>query len=123
MLAEAELESKGVTTLAVSAINEVRTRAESVNYLKLFQADALRQEIRDERGRELCFEALRKYDLIRWGYLCRETISKNLANAIEDARWSNKKANRSSAEGFTRSTQDKHQFLPIPNKELSVNTR
>lgn len=37
MLAEAELESKGVTTLAVSAINEVRTRAESVNYLKLFQ--------------------------------------------------------------------------------------
>ena len=122
MLAEAELESKGVTTLAVSAINEVRTRAGIGKLPETISADALRQEIRDERGRELCFEALRKYDLIRWGIYV-ETISKNLANAIEDARWSNKKANRSGAEGFTRSTQDKHQFLPIPNKELSVNTK
>ena len=84
--------------------------------------DELRQEIRDERGRELCFEALRKYDLIRWGIYVK-TISQNLANAIEDARWSTKKANRSGAEGFTKSTQNKHQFLPIPNKELSVNTK
>ncbi len=90
MLAEAELESKGVTTLAVSAINEVRTRAGIGKLPETISADALRQEIRDERGRELCFEALRKYDLIRWGIYV-ETISKNLANAIEDARWSNKR--------------------------------
>ena len=33
---------------------------------------SFRELIRNERGRELCFESLRKYDLIRWGIYVEE---------------------------------------------------
>jgi len=45
-------------------------------------------------------------------------------NAVTtDSRWSNVKNNRSGAEGFALYTKDKHQFLPIPRQEMSVNTK
>ena len=69
MLAEAENEAYGgPTTLAYECINEVRRRANS-DYpavAGLGQED-FRRLIIDERGRELCFEGLRRLDLIRWG--------------------------------------------------------
>jgi hypothetical protein len=84
MLAEAENEVNGPTTTAFDAINQVRRRgyglllnpapvpappaAGAVNLTGLSQA-ALRQAIRDERMRELAFEALRRQDLKRWGIL------------------------------------------------------
>ncbi len=60
---------------AYEAINKVRRRAIGasqteanswVDITDMLYAD-LRDEIKDERARELCFESLRKNDLVRWG--------------------------------------------------------
>lgn len=123
MLAEADMEVNGVTNLTLSCINEVRGRA-GINQLpETISINDLRKELRDERARELCFEALRKYDLVRWGiYL--EAINIDLADAVtKDSRWSIVKNNRSGAEGFALYTKNRHQFLPIPRQEMSVNTK
>ncbi len=123
MLAEADMEVNGVTNLALSCINEVRERAGISKLPETISIDALRQELRDERARELCFEALRKYDLVRWGIYVK-AINTDLAKAVTtDSRWSSVKNNRSGAEGFALYTKDKHQFLPIPRQEMSVNTK
>ncbi|MDO7846259.1 RagB/SusD family nutrient uptake outer membrane protein [Hymenobacter sp. M29] len=89
MLAEAENEVNGPTATAFDAINQVRRRgyglllspapvpappaATAVNLTGLSQA-GLRQAIRDERMRELAFEALRRQDLKRWGILVPRVI-------------------------------------------------
>lgn len=67
MLAEAENEvNKQPTDLAYTAINLVRKRA-GIPELKNLSYDQFQQELRDERARELCFESIRKFDLVRWG--------------------------------------------------------
>ena len=65
MQAEAENEANnGPTELAYKAINTVRERA-GLEALKNMDYATFQQEVRDERARELCFESLRKYDLVR----------------------------------------------------------
>ena len=120
MLAEAENEiNQGPTTLAYQAMNEVRLRAGIKKLAPGLSHAQFQQEIRDERGRELCFESLRRYDLVRWGiYL--EAISK-LGEATNDKRWPGG-SNYSTAGAFAERTQKKHEFFPIPSKELSINT-
>lgn len=123
MLAEAENEANnGPTALAYECINLVRSRAkiapvQNLDY-KTFQ-----QTVRDERGRELCFEALRKYDLVRWGIYVK-AIHDDLGNACKDSRWNNG-TNASNqfggASAYAARTTEKHQFLPIPERELAVN--
>lgn len=120
MLAEAENEvNQAPTPLALEAVNSVRVRAgvnplpEGMTYME-FQ-----QEIRNERGRELCFESLRKYDLVRWG-IYTDAISK-LGEATYDSRWATGD-NFTTARAFAERTQKKHEFLPIPTLELSINT-
>lgn len=76
MYAEAVNEQNGApTTEAYLAINQVRRRgsglpidqSSSVADLSNLSHTDFKNEIMDERARELCFEALRKNDLIRWG--------------------------------------------------------
>ena len=79
MLAEAENRVNGPTALAQDAINQVRRRAYGLllpvppkpgvnaNVPTDLAQDQFQQYIRDERSRELCYEALRRNDLIRWG--------------------------------------------------------
>jgi hypothetical protein len=77
MIAEAENELNGPTTLAYAMINQVRARAygkliagaTNPNEADLSGLDKItfRQAIQDERARELTGEALRRHDLIRWG--------------------------------------------------------
>lgn len=124
MWSEAELESTGNVTEALIGINEVRNRAGIAKLEDNISPDKLRQEIRDERARELCFEALRKYDLIRWGIYV-DAIKNKLGTALQDPRWqqASKKQYKTGVKQFVDYTQDKHQFLPIPIKELSVNTK
>ena len=124
MHAEAVNESEGPAN-ALSSINKVRERAG----IRRLDADidqaALRQEIRDERGRELCFEALHKFDLVRWGTYV-EAITVELADAIakgrEEKRWHTGSSWLQTPVALTENTTAKHQFWPIPEKERSVNT-
>jgi len=67
MMAECANET-GETELAMSSINEVKSRA-SVDYkLTAYPGkDEFFKEIKDERARELMGEYMRKWDLVRWG--------------------------------------------------------
>ena len=119
MLAEAENEAnQGPTDLAYECINEIRTRA-GVTALSGLSYDTFQQAVRDERARELCFESLRKYDLVRWGIYV-EAIHDKLGAATQDSRWATGTQYTGCVDYATR-TQEKHQFLPIPTKELDVN--
>ena len=119
MLAEAENEAYGgPTTLAYECINEVRRRANS-DYpavAGLGQED-FRRLVIDERGRELCFEGLRRLDLIRWG-LYVEAMTTERRAQVADPRWH---ANKSYADGIADYTEYRHNWYPIPSKELATN--
>jgi hypothetical protein len=128
MLAEAENEVNGPTTTAYNAINQVRRRgyglpvnvASAVADLApgLGKPD-FKQAIIDERARELCFEALRKPDLIRWGIFnqvmsatATEILASN-ASATNKALWSL---------GYSTATSSsRYLLLPIPALEINVN--
>ena len=119
MLAEAENEAhQGPTDLAYECINEIRQRAGIFKLEGLSYTD-FQQAVRYERARELCFESLRKYDLVRWGIYV-EAVHDKLGAATQDKRWAT--GNQFiGARDYAARTQEKHQFLPIPTKELDVN--
>lgn len=79
MFAEAENQVNGPTAAAQAAVNQVRRRgygrtdvsapyalADAATTTAAGSKAAFQQFIEDERMRELCFEGLRKMDLIRW---------------------------------------------------------
>ena len=106
---------------AYDYVAEVRTRAGvSTNPFSDYSDYAsFRDFVRNERGRELCFESLRKYDLIRWGIFVEQMHK--YADWTSDARWSDvTTANLAASTGTT--VQDKHIVMPIPSIELGVNT-
>lgn len=47
-------------------INEVRNRAK-IKPLSGLNSEEFKDAVKDERAMELCFEGLRRWDLIRWG--------------------------------------------------------
>ena len=121
MQAEAENEANnGPTDKAYKAINTVRERA-GLEALKNMDYATFQQEVRDERARELCFESLRKYDLVRWGIYV-DAIHNKLGAATATKRWAPGN-NFLGAAAYANNTTEKHQFLPIPSRELSVNTK
>lgn len=121
MLAEAENEAHdGPTALAYECLNEVRHRG-NMSDLTSESYESFRQAVRDERARELCFESLRKYDLIRWGIYVK-AVHDDLGKATTDKRWATG-TNFIGAKEYAARTQEKHQFLPIPTKELDVNVK
>ncbi|MEO6522496.1 MAG: RagB/SusD family nutrient uptake outer membrane protein [Mucilaginibacter sp.] len=76
--------------------------------------DVFRQAIKDERGRELCFELLRRPDLIRWG------------NFVADMKdfGAYAKANGATTVAMTAPADNvapRNLLLPIPTHDLSVN--
>jgi hypothetical protein len=116
MAAEAEMELGNLSN-AMTYLNQVRTRAQAslVTAVVAPNQSALRTIIRDERARELCFEGLRKFDLVRWGLF--NTAMSNCRNAINASTSTNK----------TRylvtynNVRLRDTLLPIPSSELSVN--
>ncbi|WP_418992623.1 RagB/SusD family nutrient uptake outer membrane protein [Alistipes sp.] len=119
MLAEAENEAYGGPTgLALDCLDRVRRRANPLCAATegLDQA-AFRQAIVDERARELCFEGLRKQDLIRWG-LYVEAMTVERRAQVADPRWH---ANKSYAGAVADYTEYRHNWYPIPSKELATN--
>lgn len=73
MFAEAENEVNGPTTRAKEKLQEVRARANASDIsATLITVDDLRTALREERFRELCYEGLRKSDLVRYGTFISE---------------------------------------------------
>lgn len=124
LLAEAENHLHGPTAVAYDALNQVRRRAYGKAPQEagawdapagLSQPDFLKF-LQDERSRELCVEAVRRYDLIRWGiYLSTMKTFADyvMANATEKLQKSALAA---------QNLERKHLLFPIPIREISVNS-
>jgi hypothetical protein len=118
-----DTKTQSETDSAYWAINQVRRRAygynlntaaPTVDLSNLSQA-ALLKEIQDERYRELCFECLRKNDLIRWG-IFYDRMKSVLANIPPGTSSYITYANN------TYSSVGKRDIIwPIPTYELGVN--
>jgi starch-binding outer membrane protein, SusD/RagB family len=116
MLAEAENEVSGATTLAHEALNLVRNRAKLTD-TTIADQSGFRDEIRNERARELCFEGLRKPDLIRWGIFV-ETMH-DAADEIKTRA----PATYQYAAVNAANANIRHLLYPIPLVEMSLNKK
>lgn len=104
---------------AKEAIREIRKRAGVKTDESLLGDRSFRDLVRNERGRELAFEGLRKWDLIRWG-----TFVEKMHNAGTNQPTENKYRNVSYtnyASANYANVTARHIYLPIPTKELAVN--
>ncbi len=130
LVAEAYLET-GDAALALNQINDVRTRARksSLDGVEASQPANLiaitRQDIMDERMRELCGEEdHRLVDLRRWqkaGWIDMNTwVPKQPENSVIDNSW----GVASDAANFDNTfLTEKHLLFPIPLSETSSNTK
>jgi len=124
MFAEAENEVNGPTTAAYDAVNLVRRRAYGVALGKATNAQAdltpgldaidFRVAVRKERSLELGYEALRRFDLVRWGDFL--SAMKNAANEISTKAGTNSYGSRSGDNASSRDT-----VFAIPSREISLN--
>jgi len=129
MYAEAENQVNGPTTLAQEAVNKVRRRAYGQTNISLPYplSDTKTSEaassqknfqlfIEDERMRELCFEGLRRMDLIRWNKYV--TTMNSVGNEI-----STNSINTSQKYGGLAGTNTatRHLLFPIPSLEMMSN--
>lgn len=123
MYAEAYNEYHGAPTEEVfNYVLEIRNRAgiKTKEYEGNYDTYATFQAlVRNERGRELCFESLRKFDLIRWGVFVEEM--NRYVYWTSDARWVKNSSLSGLASSIGTSVQPKHVVLPIPSVELGVN--
>ena len=107
MFAEAENELNPASQAARDALNQVRRRSNATAPPAFFDLSAmnqlqLRSEIFGERGRELHFEANRRFDLIRWG------VYLQAMNKIG-----------TSAQSVNKSRDPKTLLLPLPVNEIA----
>ena len=127
MYAEASYEYSGaVSEQAYNCVLEVRERAlgegktyDHSHYVS--NPEEFRQFVRNERGRELCFEATRKYDLIRWGEFVQSM--NDYVRYTADAQWSGNGGLASYAATVGSNVESKHILQPIPLKELGTNRK
>lgn len=117
MAAEADNELHGPTEEAYGYLNDVRKRAGASEITEgKLNKETFRQMIKDERGRELCFEYTRRFDLIRWGeYVENMNDLYNAARA--GGEW-----NQGPTNVYTYfRISDTYNYFPIPDAELAVN--
>lgn len=124
MAAEAAYQ-KGLVNEAKGYYNQVRRRAFNYpNNGNLSNVDAgpdfNLQSIKDERYRELCFEGLRRSDLIRWGDMEKEIQALNRYNYTNAPTGSVQSANLSSNNFLVNPR--KYKLFPKPNNELLYNS-
>lgn len=121
MYAEASNEAEGSPNdLAQECVRRVRRRAGlETNAGQTGGYAEFQTLVRNERGRELAFEGLRRYDLIRWGVFVE---AMHQAAAFPPAsKYQNGVVNAYAASSYNN-VQHKHIYLPIPTKELSANS-
>lgn len=123
MHAEAINELGAPTQKAYDCVKAVRDRAQIKTKPFGDYADqgSFRDLVRNERARELAFEATRKYDLIRWGALIDEV--RRYKSYTDDPKWGPLSGHpTASAVRLSTAIQPKHIYLPIPTIELGANT-
>ncbi|SJZ72997.1 Starch-binding associating with outer membrane [Chitinophaga eiseniae] len=81
--------------------------------------EAFQLAIRDERMRELCFEAVRKADLIRWGHFAAD-MQEFAAWATSNGAGVTATGNPNGLQGV-RNVSQRHVLLPKPTYELNLN--
>ena len=120
MYAEASNELDGPSQKAYDCVEAVRARA-GVKTLPFdeYDKDTFCELIRNERGREFCFESLRKYDLIRWGIFVQEM--NNYSVWVQDERWAKETTYSVIAGTIGGNVRNQHVVFPIPSIELGVN--
>lgn len=120
MYAETQNEVNGAPTEAgYEAIKQVRDRALiATNEFGTYNYDTFKQFVRDERARELCMEATRKYDLIRWG-IFQSSMRAESYNTSLESQWGSYQSSYFSR--IAGNIQARHVVLPIPAIELGVN--
>lgn len=128
MLAEAENQVNGPTQIAYDAIDKVRRRAYGLpvdmpssvaDLTPGLSKEDFQHAIEDERARELCFECLRRPDLIRWG-IFTQTMQDAALQMHQDldgnSSW------KYASLGVTNAASSARYLLfPIPSSEVSVN--
>lgn len=119
MIAEAENElNGGPTTLAYECINAVRERANLGEIPAGLSKDDFLAKLKNERAMEFAFEALRRWDLIRWGEFY--PVMRDMAGTVSEEGWGN---NYQYAADYYRGVSEAYVYFPIPTSELSVNTK
>ena len=104
----------GFTYAGKKAIITASVSTTAVDLTGLTQATFFKA-IQDERSRELCFECLRKFDLIRWG------IWVEAMNGLGNYITNNAPANRQTYGTAGRNVTTRHLLYPIPSVETTVN--
>jgi len=119
MKAEAENEVNGPVN-AIPYLNQVRNRAHAGDVDEALVADkeAFRKELQIERSRELCYEGLRKHDLIRWNVLKETLDAQNEMIDASNGSTKNKDMFKRAALNFEAT---KHHVLPYPLQEVTMN--
>lgn len=84
ILAEAENELNGPTASAYQQVNDIRNRAGLASLPNGLTKDNLRDKIIAERAIELCGEAKRHFDLVRWGIFKQKMDSRKLSSWVLD---------------------------------------
>ena len=110
LAAEAQLQA-GNSAKALDYINQIRIRAKEAPLTSVTLSD-----IKTEKRLELCNEAVRYQDLIRWGDAKSALADQGKqvpAFTGSDVQWNW----QNTKYGF----QDKNMLLPIPLKELEIN--
>lgn len=122
MIAEAENEANQAPTgLAYKCINMVRNRA-GISEFAMGEKDyaSFKQAVKDERAMELCFELTRRHDLIRWGEFV--TNMKEIPVKYNDSKiW--KQINVNPVLNYFSNVDEKYNYFPIPDQEMSVNKK
>lgn len=122
MFAEAQNEYEGTPSQkAYDCVKQVRDRAGiKTKPFSTYDHGSFRELVRNERGRELCFESLRKYDLIRWGIFVKSM--NEYSRWTKDSRWV-KDVRADYARNIGAAVRPIHVLLPIPSIELGVNNK
>lgn len=122
MAAEAHLmASNGNPAKGLEYLNMVRRRAYGVDIntpnIYVDFADLTLSDIQDERMRELCFEGVRRTDLLRWGLYTTEDPSKNVIKRFLAENPDHVNINYPIKQMELQF--QKYQTLPIPSQEIS----
>ena len=117
MIAEADNEiNTSPTKLAYESLDAVRKRADIASYAEgSLTKDQLRNVIKKERAMEFCFEATRRWDLIRWGDFYQNM--NGMEAYVNQEGWGN---NYKYALSYYKVSKF-YNYYPIPDMEMGVN--